>query len=153
MKLKALLYNLIISLGAGGMAAWLISGFEETYNSLRLPPLAPPLKAYSVIWGILYLLMGISAYLIYISDSPGKETALSGYWVQLGVSFIWPLLFFRSEAFLLSFFWILLLLTLILSIMAAFWRIRPAAGWLQTPHLIWIGFACYLNLGVWLLNK
>ena len=81
-----------------------------------------------------------------------KQRALSFYAVQLGVNFFWPLIFFRLQMFLAAFVWIVVLWLLVLICALLFGHIRKSAGQLLLPYLLWVSFASYLNLGVYLLN-
>lgn len=151
-KWKELITSLLIALGTGGLSA-LITGNFEIYNTLERPPLAPPAAVFPVVWTILFALMGISAYMIYISDSPDKKTALIVYGVQLFFNFLWPVIFFRAQLFLPAFIWLVILWLLVALMIILFKRIKPIAGLLQIPYLIWLTFAGYLNLMVYLLNR
>jgi benzodiazapine receptor len=153
-KLKPLVLSLLISLGVGGLSGLLISGSTGVYESALRPPLSPPAAVFPVVWTILYILMGISAYLIWMSSpSPERKRALTIYGVQLGVNFIWPLLFFCAQAFFPAFLWLVLLLILVIVMISAFSRLNRTAALLQVPYLVWTVFAAYLNLGVWFLNR
>jgi len=151
-KLKPLLISLAISLGVGALSGVLSMGGFESYGQVAQPPLSPPDWIFPVVWTILFTLMGISAYLVYVSDSPYRNSALLVYGVQLVVNFMWPLLFFNAQQFLLAFIWLVLLWVLIILMIIKFYRVRPLAAWLQIPYLLWVSFAGYLNLAVYLLN-
>lgn len=152
-KLKPLIVSLAISLGVGGLAGLLTRGSMESYMQLTKPALSPPPWVFPAVWTLLYILMGISAYMIYMTKSPNKGTALKLYAIQLGMNFVWPLLFFGAQMYLLSFVWLVVLWLLVLLMVVAFYRIRPVAGLLQLPYLLWITFAGYLNLMIYLLNR
>lgn len=152
-KLKPLILSLLIALGVGGLAGLLISGSTGVYEAVQRPPLSPPAAVFPVVWTILYFLMGISAYLIWMTCGPERKRALTIYGVQLGVNFVWPLLFFCAQAFFPAFIWLLLLLVLLIAMLAAFSKLSRTAARLQIPYLVWTVFAAYLNLGVWLLNR
>lgn len=152
-NLKALIVSLAISLGVGALSGFLAANSMELYQSLDKPPLSPPGWLFPVVWTILFILMGISAYLIYISDSPHRESALKIYTVQLAANFLWSILFFRFEMYLLAFLWLVLLWILILMMIRSFAKVNKTAAYLQIPYLIWVTFAGYLNLGVFLLNR
>lgn len=154
-SLFRLIVAIIIPLAVGGLSALLTPGTKEFYSALQKPPLSPPGILFPFIWTVLYLLIGIASYLIakrgiekdYIRD------ALLFYAASLLFSFIWPLVFFRFKL-LFGAFWILLLLWLTAGITAAkFYRINHTAGFLILPFWLWITFAGYLNLAVWLLNR
>lgn len=152
-KLKPLIVGILIPLAIGGLAALLTMGQMDIYQTLTTPPLSPPSILFPIVWGILYVLMGISSYFIYISDSSVKKSALTLYAVQLVVNFIWPILFFNLQNYLFSFIWLVLLWILVLLMIILFYKIKPLAGVLQIPYLVWITFAGYLNLAIYLLNK
>ena len=152
-KWKKLLLNLAIPLVVGGLSA-LISGGMGGYKSLNQPPLSPPGWIFPIVWTILYLAMGYAAYRVQIADAPRdtKGRAMVFYFVQLGLNFLWSILFFRFDAYLLAFVELLLLWVSICITMWEFYRVDERAGDLLLPYLLWVTFAAYLNLGVYLLN-
>ena len=152
LKLKPLIISLAISLGIGGLSSIITRGSSEIYKDLNRPPLSPPSWIFPVVWTILYILMGISSYIIYESNSNIKNKALTVYIVQLAVNFIWPILFFNLEIFLFSFIWLILLLGLVLYMTLLFYQIKPLAAYLQIPYILWLIFAGYLNLMIYILN-
>ena len=97
--------------------------------------------------------MGISAYQIYDSDDDRKSKALWLYGIQLAVNFAWSIVFFRFKALLGAVIVIVILLILIALMMIAFGRIRKSAALLNIPYLLWVMFATYLTMGVYLLNR
>lgn len=151
-KLKPLLSSILISLGTGIIAAIITMGSMNLYEKVNLPALSPPSALFPIVWSILYILMGISSYLIYISDNSNRNSALTIYFIQLFFNFIWPIIFFNFENFLLSFIWLIILWILILAMIISFYKINPIASYLQIPYLLWVTFAGYLNLAIYLLN-
>lgn len=127
----------------------------EAFQALDQPPLSPPGWLFPVVWTILYLLMGIAAGLVAVSDAKGTyiDTALIVYYLQLAVNFFWPIFFFRLEWLLFSFFWLVLLWLLILLTIKLFYRVSKPAAYLMIPYLLWVTFAGYLNLSIYLLNE
>ncbi len=152
-KLKPLVVSILISLGVGLLSSAFVMGSSQHYEMVAKPPLAPPSYIFPIVWTILFILMGISAYRIYISEDEQKTKALTIYAAQLIVNFFWPLLFFRLELYLASFLWLVILWIMILRMMSAFKRIDLTACRLQIPYLIWVTFAGYLNFGVFWLNR
>lgn len=138
----------------GAFAGWLTRAGVEAYRQgLVKPPLSPPGAVFPVVWIALYALMGLGAARIYLAPaSAGRSRALGWFLAQLGANFVWPLLFFDLQQFGLAFFWLVGLWALILGMIVAFWRVDRPAAWLQIPYLLWVTFAAYLNLGVWILN-
>ena len=151
-RVKPYVYSILIALGVGGLSALLTGGSMDLYKTLNQPPLAPPAWVFPVVWTILYVLMGISSALVYREGGPDSKRALLLYGIQLLVNFIWPILFFRFQWYLPSFLWLVLLWVLILWMIVAFYRVRPLATYLQIPYLVWVTFAGYLNLIIYLLN-
>lgn len=151
-KLKSLLINLLITLGGGAIIALLTRESMEVYANLQQPPLAPPGIVFPIVWTILYTLMGISAYMITESGSKLKNKALTVYGIQLFLNFIWPLVFFNGQMFLAAFIILMTLWIMVLWMIGIFYKINPVAAFLQIPYAIWLTFAAYLNLGVYLLN-
>lgn len=150
---KPLLANLFIPLAVGGLSAYLTADSMDTYKDLNQPPLAPPGWVFPIVWSILYLLMGIASYLVWVRDSTGRNGALMWYGIQLACNFLWTLIFFNMGQYALAFFWLLILWVLILITTIRFFKEVSAAGWLMIPYALWVAFAGYLNLGVWLLNR
>lgn len=155
-KIKPYVISIAAALLTGALSAFLTRGNMDIYERINVPPLSPPQWLFPVVWSILYILMGIGSACVYLKGKDGDTSAkdaLSIYFIQLAVNFCWSIIFFNMEAFLLSFLWLLLLWLLVFIMMRRFYRICPIAGWLQVPYLLWIKFAGYLNLMIWILNR
>lgn len=151
---KKLLISLAIPLAVGGLSALITGGGMQEYGAMNRPPLSPPGWVFPVVWTILYLLMGYASYRIYTSDADPKQIrqALILYGAQLALNFLWPLVFFGLEWYLAAFFLLIALWVLIFLTIRAFSQIDERAGDLLLPYILWVTFAAYLNLGVFLLN-
>ncbi len=151
---KKLLICLAIPLGVGALAALLSGNNMIDYASLRQPPFAPPGWLFPVVWTILYLLMGYASYRVLVSgkDEHKVRMALIIYGAQLAVNFLWPLVFFGMQWYLAAFIVLLALWVLILLTIRVFAEIDEPAGDLLLPYILWVTFAAYLNVGVYLLN-
>jgi len=151
---KLLIVCIAVPLLVGGLAALLTQDSMSTFAALNQPPLSPPGWLFPIVWTILYILMGISSYLILQSGADEQEIgrAISIYVYQLIVNFLWPTFFFNLGWYLFSLLWLLLLWVMVLIMIIRFYNISKTAGYLQIPYLVWLTFAAYLNLGVWLLN-
>lgn len=139
----------------GALSGWLTRDGARLYNeTIRQPPLSPPAIAFPIVWGILFLLMGIGAAQIYLAPaSQARSRSLLLFAVQLGFNFFWSIIFFNLQRFGLAFLWLVVLWGLILWMILSFRRVDPLAAWLQVPYLLWVTFAAYLNVGVWVLNR
>lgn len=151
---KKLLLCLAIPLVVGAAAALLTGGGMGEYGIMNRPPLSPPGWLFPVVWTILYLLMGYASYRVLSADtSPAKiSRALTLYGAQLAINFLWPLVFFGLNWYLAAFVVLIVLWVLIYLTMRAFSEIDELAGNLLLPYILWVTFAGYLNLGVYLLN-
>ncbi len=138
----------------GALSSLLSGDFSSFYSELTKPPLSPPGIIFPIVWAILYALMGISAYMIYVSDDDieEKRKALTLYAVQLFVNFMWSIIFFRFEQIGAAAVVVILLVMLVAAMILSFKRIRPLAGYLNIPYLLWVLFAAYLNVGFLILN-
>ena len=152
---KPYVWGILLSEAVGALSGWLSRDGMKLYTeTITQPPLSPPPILFPIVWGILYVLMGISAARIYLSPpSPARSRGLNLFVMQLVLNFFWSLIFFNAQAFLLAFFWLLLLWLLVLGMILVFRKVDPLAGWLQIPYLLWLTFAAYLNLSVWYLNR
>ena len=150
---KQLLILLAIPLAVGGLGT-LLSGGMDRYKIMNQPPLSPPGWVFPVVWTILYLLMGYASYLVYTSGRPQEEIrkALILYFAQLALNLLWPIVFFGFGWYLAAFFVLVALWALIYLTMRRFSAINERAGDLLLPYILWVTFAGYLNLGVFLLN-
>ena len=151
-NLKQLAISLAVSLGTGFLSGLVTMLGMESFKNANKPQLTPPEFIFPIVWTILFILMGISAYMIYRSEKQEKTKALTVYGIQLLVNFFWPIFFFNCSAYLFSFIWILFLWLLIIMMIKLFYPISKTAALLQIPYLIWVTFAAYLNFGVYLLN-
>ena len=149
---KHLIISLAISLGIGLLSGLFTMMGMENFEKANKPFLTPPDYIFPIVWTILFILMGISAYIIFRSDSLQKSNALIIYGIQLLVNFFWPIFFFNMSAYLFSFIWIILLWLLIILMIKMFYPISKTAAFLQIPYLLWVTFAAYLNFGIFLLN-
>lgn len=149
-KYKSLILNIALPLGVGIVSALLTMGAMEDFAALNQPPLSPPGWLFPVVWTILYVLMGVSSWMIQRIDAQARP--LSVYYVSLVFNFFWSIFFFICRLWLLSLVWLLILWILVLIYTVGYFRIDRRAGWLQVPYAVWCAFAIYLNFGVLLLN-
>ena len=150
-KILSFVLNIIIPLGLGALVGFL-SGSNNGYNEFIKPNFAPPGIVFPTVWSILYILMGISAYMIKQSDSLYRNNALKLYYAQLIVNLLWSFLFFKFKLILFSALWILLLIYLVIKMILQFYKIKKVASYLQLPYLLWLIFAFILNLTIFILN-
>lgn len=131
-----------------------ISAISTWYVFLVKPSFSPPNWIFGPVWTTLYLLMGISAFLIWRKGLRNKKVkrALSYFLVQLFFNFSWSLLFFGLHSPLLGLLNIILLLISIVLTIQAFYKISKVAAYILVPYLLWVSFATILNIAIVLLN-
>lgn len=154
-NVRTYIVSIFIALAVGGFSALLTGGGTGLYNQVITPVLSPPSALFPIVWTVLFILMGISAAIIYTDKSatpPEKRAALYTYAFSLAVNFFWSIIFFNLRLFGLAFFWLLLLLFLIARTIIKYYKINPLAAFLQIPYLLWVAFAGYLTLAIWILN-
>lgn len=152
-KLKPFLISIFIPVFLiGGVSALLTMNSMNIYSKINEPPLSPPSWLFPIVWTILFILMGIASYIIYESDNILKKQALIVYALQLIFNFIWTLVFFNAESYIVSAFIIIALLSLIAYTIYLFYQINKTAAFLLIPYFIWVAFATYLNIGIATLN-
>ncbi len=96
---------------------------------------------------------GISAYIVYESNSPYKIYSFKLYIVQLIVNFFWSIIFFNLNQFTFAFIWILILIVLVSFMIFNSYKVNKCAAYLQVPYLLWLIFAAYSNFNILLLNS
>ena len=149
---KILLLSLTLPLFAGLISSLIIKDDVSMFQTLQLPPLAPPSWIFPIVWTALYLLMGISCYLIITFNHFDRAKALSVYFIQLTLNFLWAPVFFHFQRYFLAFLIIILLIAIVLLMIQLFYQISPLAAFLQLPYLLWLFFAAYLNVAILFLN-
>lgn len=150
-KISTYIKSILIPVIVGGVTGLIISKFID-YNSLQKPDFAPPSIIFPIVWTILYILMGVSYGILKSKKLTNKEIDFV-YYLQLAINSVWSILFFVLRWRLFSFIWILILDIAVIIMIKKFYEKDKIAGLLQIPYLIWILFATYLNLSIYLLNK
>ncbi len=152
-NIKKLLLFIAIPLAVGISASLICMDDFGLFRSLDQPPLSPPAWAFPVVWSILYILMGISSYIVYSKQHTLVSQCMKIYFIQLFVNFIWTVLFFKLKQYLFAFLWIMVLLFAVAKMTICFCGTDKKAGLLQLPYIAWVFFAGYLNIAIYYLNK
>lgn len=133
----------------GGIVGIFISNSID-YQDLVQPPLAPPSIIFPIAWTILYLLIGI-AYFLFRKTSDDLKTRVI-YYIQLFFNALWSIFFFVWKMRLFSIIWIMILLLLIIVLIYQFYQYKKLLAYLLIPYLLWVVFATYLNIGIYVLT-
>jgi len=125
------------------------------YAELSKPSFNPPDWAFGVVWPILYVMMGVAAFLVWRKRTGSRQVriALGLFLAQLALNGIWTPIFFGLHMMGLALVEIILLWLAILATIIAFWRISKTAACLLIPYILWVSFAIALNAGLWHLNR
>jgi benzodiazapine receptor len=152
-QVLGLILWLFITFFAAGIGTIASSKAGIFYQQLIRPEWTPPSWLFAPVWTILYLLMGIDAWLVWrVQGFRAARISLSLYIIQLAVNALWTWLFFIWRQGQISFIEIIILWILILCTLIAFWRVRMINGILLIPYLAWVSFATVLTYVTWKLN-
>lgn len=141
-------------------SAGLIGSFFTTpqifswYSTLVKPSFNPPNWVFGPVWTLLYVLMGISLYLVWQGSGEAKlkQAAIVAFVGQLILNIFWSIAFFGFQNLALAFLEILILWTSILFTILFFYRLNKTAAYLLVPYIFWVSFAAVLNFAIWYLN-
>ena len=151
-KLKSLILSFVPPALTGLLAFFSANGNFDIYKNLRLPPFAPPPVLFRWVWTALYIIMGVTFYLLSRCDSRRSKKASLYLYLSLPVNVLWVAIFFGLQNFTLAVF-VLIILWLLVFLSAIYSSTCGRRVWLTyVPYLIWLSFAAYLNVGVACLN-
>lgn len=143
----------------GGVSSYLTKDMMFHFGNMVKPPLAPPGYLFPIVWTILYILMGISIYLILIFDTKGikdliiaKNVSIILFILQLVMNFFWSIIFFGYRMYFVAFIWLIVLLIIVIVLTVFSFKINRFASLSFIPYILWMTFASYLNIGIALLN-
>ncbi len=150
-----LLSLLLLCLGVGAVSgAMTAREVQGWYQTLTRPSFAPPNWVFAPVWTTLYILMAAAAWLVALTPASNSRTlALSIFFAQLLLNFLWSLIFFREHAIGLAMVELILLWCCIALTAIVFHRFSHPAAWLMLPYLAWVTFAGFLNWGFLRLNR
>ena len=150
---KSLIISILIPLFVGLVSSLLSINSFNNFNLLNKPPLSPPGWLFPIVWTILYILMGISSYLVYEENDVHSDCCLKIYFLSLFINFLWSPIFFTLELRLFAFIFIVVLDLLVAYTIFFYYKVNKKAAYLQIPYLVWVLFATYLNLAIYILNR
>lgn len=130
------------------------TGEGSWYAAIEKPPFNPPGFVFGPVWTTLYILMGISLYLIWMEGTGRREVrlALIFFSTQLVLNALWTFLFFGLQSPFLGLVEIIILWLFIVATIVAFYRFNKTAAFLMVPYLAWVTFAAFLTYSIWILN-
>ena len=151
-----LVISILASFAAGGIGSlFTFKSIPSWYAELKKPRYTPPNWLFGPVWTTLYIMMGISVFLVWRNGLTmnGVLLAFTLFWIQLVINALWSIIFFGIKSkgggvITIIVLWFLILATIIASFQVSVW-----AGALLIPYIVWVSIASYLNIGIWLLNK
>lgn len=150
-NLKSLIYNLLFPMFLSFILAMLLPDYGKVINDLVKPNLYFTLLPFLIMWLILYVLMGISAYIIE-NDNNNNNESLKYYYIQLFVNLAWFIVFFLIKSMLFSIIWSVVLLCLVIMTFAKFYKINKLSGYLLIPYIAWSIYIVYFTISIYILN-
>lgn len=153
-QILKLLTSLVLPLGLGSIAGlFTAKAVPEWFAALNRPSFSPPNWLFGPVWTTLYILLGISLFLIW-KQSPGKERnlAIFVFLLQMVLNFAWSFIFFYFNMIGFALIEIILLWISIVIMIVLFYKIKPMAAYINIPYLLWVTFATILNAGYYFLN-
>ena len=151
-----LVISILACFAAGGIGSlFTFKAIPTWYPSLKKPKYTPPNQVFGPVWTTLYILMGISVFLVWQKGlaTEGVLLAFIFFWIQLIINALWSIIFFGMKSkgggvIVIIVLWLLILATIIASFQVSVW-----AGIFLIPYILWVSVATYLNVGIWRLNK
>ena len=149
------LISILLPLSLGAIAGMFTSqSVPEWYAALNRPSFNPPNWIFGPVWTTLYILMGISFFLIWKQEaSKVRNRAILIFLLQLLLNFAWSFIFFYFNMIGLALVEIILLWISIVMMLVVFYKIKPIASYINIPYLLWVTFATVLNAGYYFLNR
>ena len=145
--------SILLPLLVGGISGYFTaSNIESWYVTLNKPSFNPPNYLFGPVWTSLYVIMGISFFLILNSKIENKNKLIGIYFVQLTLNFLWSFIFFQFHALGIAAIEIIILWLSILMMIIMFYKSNKWAGLINIPYLLWVSFASVLNISIYILN-
>ncbi|OGF31504.1 TspO protein [Candidatus Falkowbacteria bacterium RIFOXYD2_FULL_35_9] len=155
MMWKKFIISISVPLLAGFIGSFFTFGsIDSWYSGLNKPVFSPPNWLFGPVWTILYVLMGISVYLIWrkLEKNEKVRSAFIFFWVHLFFNAIWSIIFFGLQSPVLALVDIVIIWLMILMMIIWYWKIEKWSSILLWPYIIWVSFASVLNLSIVMLN-
>jgi len=154
-QILKLVASLLLPLGVGGIAGmYTTEAIPGWYASLVQPSFNPPNWVFGPVWTTLYIIMGISLFLIWkLPASKERNQAILVFMVQLFLNFCWSFFFFHFKMIGIALVDIVALWIMILVMLFRFYKLKPISAYINIPYLLWVTFATALNAAYFFLNR
>lgn len=145
---KKLIISFAVVSGLVLISMILTKNTMNLYEEMVKPDIAPPAILFPIVWTILYSIIAITLYK-FIDNKKIRNLII----LNLVINVIWPVLFFRFELYLFSVIWLVLIIVTLIIELLKIYKENKIFAYLNIPYLIWLFFALYLNIMIYLLNK
>jgi len=150
-NIKSLLFHVLVPLMLSFTIIMIIPDYKDYLDSLK-KPLELPSIVFQIVWPVLYVLMGVSAYIIDNKESSNVASNMKYYYILLLINLTYPIVFFYLHDLVISSIMIVALLVLGIVITYKFYKESKLSGILFIPYVLWLILATYIHLGVYYLN-
>ncbi|MEI2737972.1 MAG: TspO/MBR family protein [Chitinophagaceae bacterium] len=155
-NIAKLIIAIAIPIAIGATAGlFTVTGVGSWYQTINKPSWNPPGWVFAPVWTTLYVMMGVSLYLVWKSGVSNnlKRTAIGLFAFQLVLNFFWSLIFFDQQQPGWALVEIIVMWFFILFTIFAFAKVNKTAAWLLVPYISWVSFATILNYTIWKMNS
>ncbi|MDP3441893.1 MAG: TspO/MBR family protein [Ignavibacteria bacterium] len=154
-QIGKLIASFLLPLAIGGIAGMFTTeAIPDWYATLNQPSFNPPNWVFGPVWTTLYIILGISLFLIWeLPASKKRNQAILIFMMQLFLNFCWSFFFFYFKMIGLSLIDIVALWIMIVVMLVQFYKLKPVAAYINIPYLLWVSFATALNMAYFFLNK
>lgn len=154
LKIFKLIVSIALPLGLGAIAGlFTAEAIPVWYETLIRPSFNPPNWLFGPVWTTLYILMGISLFLVWNqSASKKRNMAILVFFLQMALNFCWSFIFFYFNQIGIALIEIIFLWASIVIMLVLFYKIKPIAAYINIPYLLWVTFASILNASYYILN-
>lgn len=150
-----LLLSILPPLAVGAIAGFFTSkAIPGWYVTLNQPSFNPPNWIFGPVWTTLYILMGISFFMVWqLPPNEVRKQSIRIYWIQLILNFLWSFLFFYFKNIGFALIEIVILWLSIVLMLKLFYKVKPLASYINVPYILWVSFATALNIAYYALNN
>lgn len=154
-KLFPFIVSILIPLGISALISLMINNSLSLYNDIVKPKFYPPELVFGVVWPILYVLMGFACYRTFMKLKLEKKSssAILLYIINLMLNFLWPIIFFYLRLYGIAWIELILLIIVLAIVIIKFFNIDKLSGIVLIPYFLWLLYALYLNISIWMLNE
>ena len=147
-RVKKFIVSFCIVIGFVLISMILTKNSMDFYEEMAKPSIAPPAILFPIVWSILYTILAFTIYRFY-----EEKEIMKWLIINLAINIIWPILFFRFEMLFVSVIWLVLIIISLIITLLKIYKVDKKYAYFNLPYLLWLFFALYLNISVYILNR